>query len=61
MERSMTQTTGRPEAEPMGMDWIFELRTYGIHVRFNTTAGGSIDRDGYSVSYKQTGSSIGVS
>ena len=57
----MTQTTGRPEAEPMGMDWIFELRTYGIHVRFNTTAGGSIDRDGYSVSYKQTGSSIGVS
>lgn len=59
VERFMTRTTGRPEAEPTPMDWIFEARTYGMHIRFNTVAGGSIDWDGDRVSYKQIKFSVG--
>lgn len=43
---------GRSE-QPGPMDWILETRTYGMHIRFNTTAGGSIDWNKDEVKYKR--------
>ena len=41
--RYLTRTSGQARAEPTPLDWIFEARTYGMHIRYNTAAPGSID------------------
>ncbi|KAI8676076.1 hypothetical protein NCS57_00511100 [Fusarium keratoplasticum] len=43
VQRFMTVTPKDPHAEATPMDWIYEARTYGMHIRFNTPAGGTID------------------
>jgi hypothetical protein len=29
-------------SKPTPMDWMFEARTYGLHIRYDTTADGNI-------------------
>lgn len=42
--RSFMTRTGHNDGEfPSPMDWILETRTYGMKIRFTTTAGGTID------------------
>jgi hypothetical protein len=35
---------------PMPMDWMFEVRTYGMHIRYNTTADSKIRWKGSTIS-----------
>ncbi|PCD25994.1 hypothetical protein AU210_012428 [Fusarium oxysporum f. sp. radicis-cucumerinum] len=42
VQRFMTVTPGNARAEPTPMDWIYKARTYGMHIRINTPAGGTI-------------------
>ncbi|RKK65967.1 hypothetical protein BFJ69_g15825 [Fusarium oxysporum] len=53
VQRFMTRTTGHAEAEPTPMDWIYEARTYGMHIRFNTPTAGSIDWVGEQITYRK--------
>lgn len=39
----MTRIGGEADQHPVPMDWILETRTYGMYIRFNTTAAASID------------------
>ncbi|KAF9765088.1 hypothetical protein IL306_002684 [Fusarium sp. DS 682] len=43
VQRFMTVTSKEAHAEPMPIDWIYEARTYGMYIRFNTPVGGTID------------------
>jgi hypothetical protein len=36
--------------KPTPMDWMFEVRTYGMHIRYNTTADGKIRWKGSTIS-----------
>ncbi len=51
VQRFMTLTTD--QAAPTPMDWIFEARTYGMRIRFTTTAGPVIDWVGERISYQR--------
>ena len=53
VRRFMTRVGDGRTAQPGPMDWILETRTYGMHIRFNTTAGGSIDWNKDQVQYKR--------
>ena len=53
VRRFMTRVGDGRTAQPGPMDWILETRTYGMHIRFNTTAGGSIDWVKDRVQYKR--------
>jgi hypothetical protein len=46
IQRFMTVTSKETYAEPTPIDWIYEARTYGMYIRFNTPAGGTVDWDG---------------
>lgn len=52
VQRFMTRTTDSPSALPTPMDWIYECRTYGMHIRFNTPAGGTIDWEGERIKHR---------
>ncbi|MGC0591393.1 hypothetical protein, partial [Salmonella enterica] len=52
VQRFMTRTTDRRSALPTPMDWIYESRTYGMHIRFNTPAGGTIDWVGERIQHR---------
>ncbi|KJZ69024.1 hypothetical protein HIM_11583 [Hirsutella minnesotensis 3608] len=52
VQRFMTTTSGNPAAQPTPMDWIFETRSYGLHIRYNTPATGSIDWKGEQVTHR---------
>ncbi|KAK4444177.1 hypothetical protein QBC34DRAFT_487938 [Podospora aff. communis PSN243] len=51
VQRFMTLATD--QTEPTPMDWIFEARTYGMKIRFTTTAGPVIDWVGEQISYQR--------
>ncbi|KAK4441880.1 hypothetical protein QBC34DRAFT_457824 [Podospora aff. communis PSN243] len=51
IQRFMTLATD--QTEPTPMDWIFEARTYGMKIRFTTTAGPVIDWVGEQISYQR--------
>ncbi|KAH7199038.1 uncharacterized protein B0J16DRAFT_239829, partial [Fusarium flagelliforme] len=53
VQRFMTVTSGNARAEPTPMDWIYEARTYGMHIRFNTPAGGTIDWVGDRIKHRR--------
>jgi hypothetical protein len=36
--------------KPTPMDWMFEVRTYGMHIRYNTTVDGKIRWKGSTIS-----------
>ncbi|OBS16737.1 hypothetical protein FPOA_12677 [Fusarium poae] len=54
VQRFMTVTSKETYAEPTPMDWIYEARTYGMYIRFNTPAGGTVDWDGDHITYRKT-------
>ncbi|RFN42597.1 ATP-dependent dna helicase, partial [Fusarium flagelliforme] len=54
VQRFMTVTSKETYAEPTPMDWIYEARTYGMFIRFNTPAGGTVDWDGDHIKYRKT-------
>ncbi|KAL3588248.1 hypothetical protein FPOAC2_14147 [Fusarium poae] len=54
VQRFMTVTSKETYAEPTPMDWIYEARTYGMYIRFNTPAGGTVDWDGDRIKYRKT-------
>ncbi|RSL82730.1 hypothetical protein CEP52_016890 [Fusarium oligoseptatum] len=53
VQRFMTITPQDKRAEPTPMDWIYEARTYGMHIRFNTPAGGTIDWNGDRIKHRR--------
>ncbi|EXM12685.1 hypothetical protein V3481_007249 [Fusarium oxysporum f. sp. vasinfectum] len=53
VQRFMTVTSKETYAEPTPMDWIYEARTYGMYIRFNTPAGGTVDWDGDRIKYRK--------
>ncbi|KAJ6436473.1 FunK1 protein kinase [Purpureocillium lavendulum] len=53
VQRFMMVTSSRPAALPTPMDWIFGSRTYGMFIRYNTAAGGTIDWDGDSIKHRK--------
>ncbi|KAJ3469903.1 hypothetical protein MRS44_000002 [Fusarium solani] len=53
VQRFMTVTPKDPHAEATPMDWIYEARTYGMHIRFNTPAGGTIDWVGDRIKHRR--------
>ncbi|TVY62641.1 hypothetical protein Focb16_v004353 [Fusarium oxysporum f. sp. cubense] len=59
VQRFMTVTSGNARAEPTPMDWIYEARTYGMHIRFNTPAGGTIDWVGDRIKHRRVQFRIG--
>ncbi|KAG8664705.1 uncharacterized protein FPOAC1_013485 [Fusarium poae] len=54
VQKFMTVTSKETYAEPTPMDWIYEARTYGMYIRFNTPAGGTVDWDGDRIKYRKT-------
>jgi len=52
VRRFMTRTSDSMEGEPTPMDWLFEARAYGMKIRYNTTAPGTIDWDGSTVIFR---------
>ncbi|KAH7169652.1 uncharacterized protein B0J16DRAFT_245989, partial [Fusarium flagelliforme] len=54
VQRFMTVTSKETYAEPTPMDWIYGARTYGMFIRFNTPAGGTVDWDGDHIKYRKT-------
>ncbi len=52
VQRFMTTTSGNPAAQPTPMDWIFETRSYGLHIRYNTPTSGSIDWKGEQITHR---------
>lgn len=59
VRRFMTRTGDDKGSEPTPMDWIFDTRTYGMYIRFNTPAEGKIDWRGERISYGQTQFTMG--
>lgn len=53
VRRFMTRTSGSEDAEPTPMDWIFEARAYGMKIRYDTAAPGTIDWDGDTVIFRE--------
>lgn len=53
VQRFMTRIPGKQFALPTPMDWIYEARTYGMHIRFNTAAGGTIDWQGQRIKHRR--------
>ncbi|KAH7231834.1 uncharacterized protein BKA55DRAFT_524474, partial [Fusarium redolens] len=53
VQRFMTVTSKEAYAESTPMDWIYEARTYGMYIRFNTPAGGTVDWDGDRIKYRK--------
>ncbi|KAK1837362.1 hypothetical protein CCHR01_20017 [Colletotrichum chrysophilum] len=49
----MTRMPGRPDDEPRAMNWIYDARTYGMHIRFNTVAPGMVDWSGDRISFRR--------
>jgi superfamily II DNA helicase RecQ len=52
VRRFMTRTSDSMEGEPTPMDWMFEARAYGMKIRYNTAAPGTIDWDGSTVVFR---------
>ncbi|KAF4474120.1 Bloom syndrome protein-like protein [Colletotrichum fructicola Nara gc5] len=53
VRRFMTRMPGRPDDEPRVMSWIYDARTYGMHIRFNTVAPGMVDWSGDRISFRR--------
>jgi superfamily II DNA helicase RecQ len=53
IHRFMTRTGKETEEFPSPMDWMLETRTYGMKIRFTTTAGGVIDWIGDQVIFRR--------
>ncbi|PWI64632.1 hypothetical protein PCL_09489 [Purpureocillium lilacinum] len=53
VQRFMTVVAHEPHALPTPMDWIFDTRTYGMHIRYDTPAGGTIDWDGDCIKHRK--------
>ncbi|KAF4475431.1 Bloom syndrome protein-like protein [Colletotrichum fructicola Nara gc5] len=53
VRRFMTRMPGRPDDEPRVMNWIYDARTYGMHIRFNTVAPGMVDWSGDRISFRR--------
>ncbi|KAF4415830.1 hypothetical protein CFRS1_v016116, partial [Colletotrichum fructicola] len=53
VRRFMTRMPGRPDDEPRAMNWIYDARTYGMHIRFNTVAPGMVDWSGDRISFRR--------
>lgn len=49
----MTRTGKEADESPSPMDWMLETRTYGMKIRFTTTAGGVIDWIGDQVIFRR--------
>ncbi|KAL3599809.1 hypothetical protein FPOAC2_04037 [Fusarium poae] len=54
VQKFMTVTSKEAYAEPTPMDWIYEARSYGMFIRFNTPAGGTVDWVGDQIRYRKT-------
>jgi superfamily II DNA helicase RecQ len=52
VRRFMTRTSDSKEGEPTPMDWMFEARAYGMKIRYNTAAPGTIDWNGNVVVFR---------
>ncbi|RKK64105.1 hypothetical protein BFJ69_g16792 [Fusarium oxysporum] len=52
-QRFMTRVSEKKDSEPTPMDWIFDARTYGMKIRYATTASGTIDWRGEEITYRQ--------
>ncbi|KAH7126562.1 hypothetical protein B0J13DRAFT_646665, partial [Dactylonectria estremocensis] len=50
--RFITQVSERDDSEPTLMDWIYDIRTYGMKIRYATAAGGTIDWRGNMIIYR---------
>jgi RecQ family ATP-dependent DNA helicase len=59
VRRFMTLVSDRDTAQPSPMDWIFDTRTYGMHIQFTTPASGSIDWQGDRIVYRAIRFSMG--
>ncbi|KAK1957242.1 hypothetical protein LY78DRAFT_621047, partial [Colletotrichum sublineola] len=53
VQRFMTRMPGREDDEPRAMNWIYEARAYGMHIRFNTVAAGRVDWSGDRLLYRR--------
>ncbi|KAF4482479.1 hypothetical protein CGGC5_v008661 [Colletotrichum fructicola Nara gc5] len=53
VRRFMTRMPGRPDDEPRVMNWIYDARTYGMQIRFNTVAPGMVDWSGDRISFRR--------
>ena len=53
IHRFMTRTGKETNEFPSPMDWMLETRTYGMKIRFSTTAGGMIDWIGDQVIFRR--------
>lgn len=49
----MTRIGNEPDQFPTPMDWILETRTYGLRIRYSTTAGALIDWIGNEIIFQQ--------
>jgi hypothetical protein len=58
IHRFMTRTGKEINEFPSPMDWMLETRTYGIKIRFTTTAGGVINWNGDQVIFRRIRFSI---
>jgi hypothetical protein len=41
------------DEEPTPMDWMLETRTYGLHIRYSTPAGGTVSWKGETILYQE--------
>ncbi|KAH0419399.1 hypothetical protein CcaCcLH18_14383 [Colletotrichum camelliae] len=53
VRRFMTRMPGQPDDEPRAMNWIYDARIYGMHIRFNTVAPGMVDWSGDWISFRR--------
>ncbi|TQV90208.1 DNA helicase [Cordyceps javanica] len=54
VRRFMTRIGEDSDQYPVLMEWILETRTYGMHIRFNTTAAPTVDWQGETLRFQQT-------
>lgn len=60
VQRFMTVTTHKPDALPTPIDWIFGTCTYGMRIRYDTPAGGTIDWEGDCIKHRKVKFSMNV-
>jgi len=53
VRRFMVLVPEAEDAEPTPMDWIYDTRSYGLKIRYTTTANGSISWQGDEVTFKK--------
>lgn len=54
VRRFMARIGEESDQYPVPMEWMLETRTYGMHIRFNTTAAGTVDWQGETLRFQQT-------